>query len=286
MRLHVQHRTTFRYNGPAQESFNEVRLRPLDDLHQSCQEFTLHVTPRAKLTAYQDFYGNCVHYFEVPGEHEELVIDSCARVLTHDPQHRPAIPLVPASALASDEAHDSVAEYCTHSPYVGLDAPLWKEAQDALAGGRADVWSDVRRLAQHLFRLMRYQPGSTGIDTRASDALQLRRGVCQDYAHVMLGLCRSIGIPARYVSGYFLNETRRAGEPEASHAWVEAFVPTYGWAGWDPTHDRAPDERYVRLAIGRDYTDIRPVNGSYRGAPARELRVEVTVREETSVASG
>jgi transglutaminase-like putative cysteine protease len=93
----------------------------------------------------------------------------------------------------------------------------------------------------------------------------------------MLGLCRTAGIPARYVSGYFLNANRRPGEIEASHAWVEALVPGFGWAAFDPTHDRPVDERYVKVAAGRDYADVLPVSGTYRGAPTRELNVEVTV---------
>jgi transglutaminase-like putative cysteine protease len=110
-------------------------------------------------------------------------------------------------------------------------------------------------------------------------------GVCQDFAHVHLGLCRSLGIPARYVSGYFLNTTRRTDEIEASHAWIEAWIPDHGWVGFDPTHDRPADERYVRVAVGRDYADIRPLSGSYRGAPTRELIVDVRVRLADSPAA-
>jgi transglutaminase-like putative cysteine protease len=162
---------------------------------------------------------------------------------------------------------------------VPLDVELWREAQDALAEGRSDVWSDVRRLGQHVYRRFAYRPNTTGINTLATDVLKLRMGVCQDFAHVLLGLCRSVGIPARYVSGYFFNNTRRPREIEASHAWIEAWVPGHGWTAWDPTHDRPADERYVKVAVGRDYADIRPVHGTYRGAPTRALKVSVTVRQ-------
>jgi transglutaminase-like putative cysteine protease len=110
-------------------------------------------------------------------------------------------------------------------------------------------------------------------------------GVCQDFAHVMLGLCRQSGIPARYVSGYFFNNRRRPGEIEASHAWVEVMVPGFGWTAFDPTHDRVADERYVKVATGRDYADIRPVSGTYKGAPTRSLKVEVAVREARAAIS-
>jgi hypothetical protein len=173
-----------------------------------------------------------------------------------------------------------VAEFFTDSQYVPLEVELWREAQDALAAGRGDVWNDVTRIGRHVFKLLSYKTDVTGVHTHAADALKLRAGVCQDFAHVMLGICRSAEIPARYVSGYFLNTHRRPGEIEASHAWIEAYIPGYGWAAYDPTHNRPADDRYVKLAVGRDYADIRPVSGTYRGAPAKELKVEVTVNKE------
>ena len=115
--------------------------------------------------------------------------------------------------------------------------------------------------------------------TLATDAIKLRSGVCQDFAHVALGMCRCSQIPARYVSGYFMRSERRHDDDEASHAWIEAYVPGYGWAAFDPTHDRPADQRYVKVASGRDYADIRPVSGTYRGGKTRSLSVEVKVRE-------
>jgi transglutaminase-like putative cysteine protease len=134
-------------------------------------------------------------------------------------------------------------------------------------------------------RTFAYRAHVTGVATLATDALKLRAGVCQDFAHVMLGLCRTQGIPARYVSGYFLIRNPRPGETEASHAWVEAFIPGFGWAAYDPTHDRPANERYIKVAVGKDYADIRPVSGTYRGAPTRELRVEVEVRQTPAIAA-
>jgi transglutaminase-like putative cysteine protease len=137
----------------------------------------------------------------------------------------------------------------------------------------------VRLLCRHIFKTFAYRPRTTGVGTLATDALKLRSGVCQDFAHVALGLCRSSGIPARYVSGYFIQSRRHHDEEEASHAWIEAFIPGFGWAGYDPTHDRTADERYVKVAGGRDYADIRPVSGTYRGGKTRSLAVEVKVRQ-------
>ena len=279
MRLRVVHRTSFVYAGEAKESFNELRLRPAETEFQRCLAFDLRISPAAETRDYGDFHGNTVHYFEVPEPHERLCITAISRVETVPTGQRPATPMVSAEQLATSPEREMMAEFATDSPYVPLDVELWREAQDILAAGRGDVWSDVRRLGEHVHRTFTYQPGSTGVSTRAPDALRLRAGVCQDFAHVHLGLCRTLGIPARYVSGYFLNPARRPGENEASHAWIEAWLPGAGWLAYDPTHARIADDRYITLAVGRDYADIRPVSGTYRGAPTRSLRVDVCVRE-------
>jgi transglutaminase-like putative cysteine protease len=279
MHLRVLHRTTFTYAGKAHDSFNEVRLRPINDATQECRDFKLRMTPGATPREYADFYGNSVHYFEIVENHTKLAIEAVSTVDTVPTAARPPVPRVAPAELKRSGEVDMLAEFNNASHYVPLEVELWREAQDALAEGRSDIWSDVRRLGAHINRRFAYKPKTTGVNTRATDVLKLRMGVCQDFAHVHLGLCRSLGIPARYVSGYFFNTTRRPREPEASHAWIEAYVPGYGWAAFDPTHDRVADDRYVKVAVGRDYADIRPVNGTYRGAPTRELKVDVTVRE-------
>lgn len=279
MHLRVLHRTSFTYAGKAHDSFNEVRLRPVDDHTQRCREFKLHLTPGAVPREYSDFYNNTVHYFEIIDSHPKLVIEAVSLVDTTPLADRAPVPRVPTDDLKSSSEREMLAEFYNSSHYVPLEVELWREAQDALAEGRSDVWSDVRRLGEHIYRRFAYRPKTTGVSTRATDVLKLRMGVCQDFAHVHLGLCRSMGIPARYVSGYFFNTTRRPREIEASHAWIEAWIPGFGWAAYDPTHARIADDRYIKIAHGRDYSDIRPVNGTYRGAPTRSLKVDVTVRE-------
>jgi transglutaminase-like putative cysteine protease len=285
MHLRILHRTTFTYAGKAHDSFNEVRLRPRDDATQHCRDFALHLTPTATPLDYDDLHGNSIHYFDVPAAHSKLIIEAVSTVDTVPLPDRAPVPSVLSSDLENSPEREMLAEFYTSSPYVPLEVELWREAQDALADGRGDVWGDVRRLGAHIYRTFAYKPKATGVNTRADDALKLRMGVCQDFAHVHLGLCRSLGIPARYVSGYFFNNTRRPREIEASHAWIEAYLPGHGWVAYDPTHDRIADDRYVKVAVGRDYADIRPVNGTYRGAPTRALTVEVTVRETTAPAA-
>jgi transglutaminase-like putative cysteine protease len=279
MLLTVLHRTTFVYAGQARDSFNEVRLHPVDEALQTCRRYALRVDPAAPVRAYNDFYGNEVQYFDVTGGHGRLVVEAESEVATVPDAERPPVPTASLADLAASPDRDLLAEFLSGSHYVPLDPEIWREAQDALAAGRGDVWSDVRRLSQHVHRTFAYRPHVTGVSTRATDALKIRAGVCQDFAHVLLGLCRTVQIPARYVSGYFFNRNRRQGEIEASHAWIEAYVPGFGWASYDPTHDRMADDHYVKVAVGRDYADIRPVSGTYRGAATRELRVVVQIRE-------
>lgn len=234
MFLHLLHRTTFVYGGEARDSFNEVRLRPRDDETQSCRQFELRVSPGGPIRDYGDFYGNTVHYFDIAAGHDRLVIEAESEVETVPEAARPGVPAVSLAALMASADREMYAEFFTDSRYVPLAPQLWREVQDVLAGGREDIWTDACRLGGHVYGTFAYRPNATGVSTRATDALALRAGVCQDFAHVMLGLCRCASIPARYVSGYFLNFDRRPGEIEASHAWVEVFVPGYGWAAYDP----------------------------------------------------
>lgn len=281
MLLRLLHRTTFVYAGVVRDSFNEVRLRPVDDDRQTCRRFDLRIDPPgSEVRNYGDYYGNEVRYFDVANAHEQLTIEAISEVETVPDRLRPEVPVVATAANPRAAATELYAEYLAASHYVPLAVELWRETQDVFAiSPRHDVWSDTCNLGRHLFKTFQYRPHTTGVNTLATDALAQRMGVCQDFAHVMLGFCRQSGLPARYVSGYFFNNRLRPGEIEASHAWIEVLVPGFGWVGYDPTHDRPVDERYVKIAAGRDYADIRPVSGTYRGAPTRELRVEVTVRE-------
>jgi transglutaminase-like putative cysteine protease len=282
MRISLLHRTTFAYVGKAHDSFNEVRLKPIDDATQICRGFELKTDPATEIRDYVDFYGNAVHYFDVVTPHAALMIEALSQVETTPNAERPVVPVVPYSEKQVEAEREQRSEFMVDSHYVPLAVEIWKEAQDALAAGRTDVWSDAKAICRHVFTKFAYKPRSTGVATLATDALKLRAGVCQDFAHVALGMCRSSGIAARYVSGYFIKAQRNPDEEEASHAWIEVYVPGFGWSAYDPTHDRAADDRYIKAASGRDYADIRPVSGTYRGGKTRSLIVDVRVRRAES----
>jgi transglutaminase-like putative cysteine protease len=153
----------------------------------------------------------------------------------------------------------------------------WRLAVD-LGVGHTDVWQIALSIMRHLGSEFRYLPAVTHVHTTMEEALRLRQGVCQDFAHVMIGLCRALKIPARYISGYLYNGP--AGQlkgTQATHAWVEVYLPGVGWRGMDPTNQQPVNQRYVKVAIGRDYADVSPLRGTYRGTATRKLSVEVLV---------
>ncbi len=277
LRLRVRHLTRFLYEGPVQDSYNDARLCPVSDPLQRCVSFELSLHPPVPVHTHHDFYLNRVDHFEVHEPHDRLEVESVAIVETRvDPRGTPPSGLV-TDHLAAPEVHENYFDFVVESKFVPQNVAIWREAADALHGEVGDLWGDAVRLGRHVHATFAYDPDWTHVHTDAAEALRDRRGVCQDYAHVMIALCRSRGIPARYVSGYFYGG-RTGDENEASHAWVEVFLPGFGWKAWDPTHDREADARYVKLAIGRDYDDAKPVSGRFRGTASRRIEVVVQVR--------
>ncbi len=151
-------------------------------------------------------------------------------------------------------------------------------AQIAVLYGSNDAFDTVHRLMEMIYRDFTYRPGVTDVSTSIEDVIDHHYGVCQDFAHLLIGLCRALGIPARYASGYIVPSDAGSRGAGASHAWVEAFTPSHGWRGFDPTNNLLANERYVKIAVGRDYRDVPPTRGTYRGRAAEDLEVEVKVR--------
>ncbi len=275
MLLQVRHITRYEYAAPVRESLNEARLQPLTNDTQRCLWFDLQITPEPHTSEFTDFYKNPVRHFAIAEAHDFLEVTAESLTETTPPPepagHYPPADL--SDVRYSREHFDFVGD----SRYVARSPELWKCALDLRAGS-----DDVRQIAMALMHWVygefTYSPSATFVQTGALEAFHQRSGVCQDYAHVMLALCRALEIPARYVSGYFwtadLENDPAAG---ASHAWVEVCLPGYGWFGLDPTHDRAVDETYIKLAVGRDYQDIRPISGTYVGGDVARMQVDVSV---------
>jgi transglutaminase-like putative cysteine protease len=272
MKLGVLHRTRYAYATPVKESFNEVRLEPVTNEHQTVEVFMLKVLPPPRLRHYVDFFRNKVHHFEIPEPHSTLSIESRFEVTTNS-SNALALDARPFPRAKLDECAmiERCFDFMQPSKFVEMDADVWRIAMDA-AGDETDTWQAAQALMRYVSGNFTYTPQSTNVRTGSRDVFSDRRGVCQDFAHVLLALCRSISIPALYVSGYLHTQ-----DANASHAWIEVFLPGIGWRALDPTHNRQPDENYVKLAVGRDYADAAPTRGHYKGVTERTMEVEVKI---------
>lgn len=278
MKLHILHRTHYKYESSVRDSFNEARLQPTSSGPQACQNFILKVLPSSRLSHYLDFYFNYVHLFEIPQPHFELTVEATSVVTTTDlpPLAANATP-APLANVAASAQLDRCYDFLQSSTYVEAGADLWRLALDA-TDGQTDTWQAAQSIMRYIHREFRYQPAATTVHTHMREVLEKRAGVCQDFAHVMLGLCRALKIPARYVSGYLYNgPADQLKGAQASHAWVEVYLPGAGWCGLDPTNNCLVAGQHVRVAVGRDYADVSPIKGTYRGSGKRFLTVDVLV---------
>jgi transglutaminase-like putative cysteine protease len=282
MVLSVSHRTDYIYAGWVSDSYNEARLKPQHNERQILSLFEFVTNPMSKIRSYPDFYGNAVHYFDLPDFHQNLSIEvkSSLKIFSDT---RGIIPSIRMADIENSEEIDSLHDYLLETEMTTIHSVIWQQAMDLIVNEADDVWLRVAKIGHYIHHHFQYQPNSTSVYTRAIDVFNLKKGVCQDFAHLMLAMCRSLKIPCRYVSGYFFNPEQDPFLPEASHAWVEVFLPGFGWQSYDPTHCRIADTRYVVLATGRDYNDVRPISGSFRGASTQSLIVDVRVRREVEV---
>ena len=272
MKLDILHRTRYVYSSPVRDSFNDVRLEPPSIPEQTVESFLLKVLPAVRLKHYTDFYGNWIHHFEIPEPHGYLLIESQSRITTNWP---PALPddamLCPLGNLAGATDLERCFDFLQTSRYIELEADAWRLALDA-THQQTDVWQAALAILRFTHGYLKYESKSTNVHTHMHDVIKTQRGVCQDFAHFMIGLCRSVKIPARYVSGYLATEAA-----SATHAWLEVYIPGTGWRGLDPTHNRQIDGTYVKIGHGRDYADVPPVSGNYRGTLDRTMEVQVQI---------
>jgi transglutaminase-like putative cysteine protease len=275
----IRHVTRFRYGARVYESVMEARMQPRSESTQRCYSFKLAVQPRARVYFYRDSLANTVHYFDIPENHRELAITAEALV-DLDPVPIPdrmdqgdwklfEPDLMPADAF----------EMLLPSHFARSSPALEEFAAKIGAERRGDPLSLLKELNQSIFSAFKYKPKATRVDSQIEDALSSHQGVCQDFAHIFISVLRGLRIPARYVSGYLYHgsEDRDRSSDGATHAWVEAWLPGPGWVGFDPTNNLLASERHIRTAIGRDYADVPPTRGVFKGEASTKLTVSVTV---------
>jgi transglutaminase-like putative cysteine protease len=290
----IVHRTNYRYNAPVSRCRNEAHLRPRDTDRQQCLASELVVEPTpTSWSERSDFFGNPVLSFVVDGPFDELTVTSTSSVSVSG--REPLPPAGPAwekarDSLSTDLSTEMLAarEFCFESPLVPESANVRAYAEPSFAAGRSLV-DAVTDLTERIFTDFVYDPGFTTVTTPLEDVLTFRRGVCQDFAHLAIGCFRSMGLAARYVSGYL--ETAppegvdRLVGADASHAWPSVFVPGWGWLDVDPTNDKIVGPTYVTTAWGRDYGDVSPLKGIvFGGGNSHLLDVSVDVTRSTAAA--
>ena len=293
MLLHVTHETRYDYVPPVETAQHLAHLKPLATASQKLVSHTLAIWPEpAQRNESPDLYGNARAFFALDTTHEELVVTAQSVVETSKPVLGPdAARELPWEQVRErfryrkGTRYDPASDFVFPSPYVPRHDDFAAYARPSFAPGLPtfDVAMD---LCLRIYREFDYDPDSTEVNTPAVDALAQRGGVCQDFAHIMIGCFRTMGLPARYVSGYLLTQPP-PGQPrlvgaDASHAWVSVYLPGLegagDWADFDPTNGRQPGEDYVTLAIGRDYSDVSPMRGVLHGGARHTLKVGVTVQ--------
>jgi transglutaminase-like putative cysteine protease len=283
MRYRATHTSRYRYDATVSQCQSEVRLTPRGLPWQALIESRIEATPGpASVEAHKDYFGNDVTTFTILESHERFTIVATSVV---DVQRRP---VSAAGDVAWEAARDELAaherpdtleafEYVFDSPFVVAGPELLAYARPSFPAGRG-LLEAVDHLAHRIHAEFKYQPNATNIDTPLLEALKARRGVCQDFSHVMIGALRSLRLSARYVSGYLRSGADYQGS-EASHAWVSVYLPGSGWVDVDPTNDLRPSTGHVTLGWGRDYGDVTPVKGIALGGGQQIVEVEVRVDE-------
>lgn len=276
----INHTTKYTYPEPVMDSANQIMLYPLKDDFQEVQHQQIFITGQPYIDVFKDYYGNEIGSFMNIAPHTELRIDSTVSVLI-----RPR--LLPADDQETTTQWNHLEEIKYILPYIDFlkqehfkDLAAVKQIADAGFYKTVSVFTAVKQLNEYVYSNFNYIKGITTVETTLDEIWNLKAGVCQDFAHILLVMLRLLGIPARYVSGYvcpYDNSLRGVG---ATHAWVEAYIPFYGWLGIDPTNNCMVNDLHVRLAIGRSFNDCSPVKGTYKGTAKQTLEVGVSVVHE------
>jgi transglutaminase-like putative cysteine protease len=279
-RFNIHHITKYTYEGPVRDSANQIVLFPVKDEYQEVLRHDLTITGEPPVEIYSDYYGNEIGSFSNAEPHTMLLIDSRLEVIT---KTRPAL----KDEAAREEQWYLLDQLRWQVPYIDFLAQepfaYYTEVLESVCPDSARSQTPLeaaRQLRTYVYDHFKYIKGITSVETTLNEVWELKAGVCQDFAHILLVFLRQIRIPARYVSGYICpNRNGMRGEG-ATHAWIEAYIPFNGWVGLDPTNNCEADDLHVRLAVGRNFSDCSPVKGTYKGAAGQHLEVGVSVSYE------
>ncbi|MCA9886183.1 MAG: transglutaminase family protein [Anaerolineae bacterium] len=283
----ITHLTDYHYSGPITDSVMELRIHPRSEIGQRCIRFDLEVSPDARILNHRDYLGNTVHTFDIPAPHTELAIKAESFVEVKTPPPLPdALPYEAWDQLDKAIEEREIYDMLLPGQYTKVTPLLKQFAQEIGWGERyADPLTLLRDLNNAIYEHFDYVQDFTKADSPIDIALDARKGVCQDFTHIMLALLRQVGIPARYVSGY-LYHRKGANDrsfQDASHAWIEAYVPGFMWVGFDPTNNLIVTDRHIRVCVAQDYAKASPTRGVFKGNVETKLKVRVQVTQKDDV---
>lgn len=272
----IIHVTKYLYSWSIKESINEIRLYPYNFENQDVLQHQLLISNNPNVDISQDYYGNRVGNFNILEEHNEMVIESRMLVRVNNKQKIPKLDTVKIKDIG-DEVEGSVYLQRLCSPEVIKEQKQIDQILEKINLAEGSIISIAQECSKYIFKNFSYTKGITDVETTLDKILTIRQGVCQDFAHVLLQLLRTAGIPSRYVSGYICpNDSNLRGEG-ATHAWVEFYSPSFGWLGVDPTNNIWATDKHVKLSVGRDFRDCTLVKGTFKGIAKQSLSVSVSI---------
>lgn len=287
---HVSHKTEYTYDLPVSLCHNIIRLTPRSTNKQFCKSSVVTITPQPDVTIeYEDFFGNKLIYFTIEKEHKKLSVHVLSEIeklspVNQQPPQNNAVSWEEVCRLTHTLTPEltEVKQFTAATPMTLADDTIAAYATQSFPPGQS-LYEASKNLMARIFNDFKFQSGFTTISTPLSLVMNERKGVCQDFAHLAIACLRSLGLPARYVSGYI--ETipppgvKKLVGADASHAWFSVYIPDSGWVDFDPTNNLLPAERHITIGWGRDYADITPLRGVIMSSGRHELRVSVDVRK-------
>ncbi|KPK25031.1 MAG: transglutaminase [Nitrospira bacterium SG8_3] len=283
----VTHRTTFTYSQPVAISHHVLRLTPRSHPRQHCLRSNVIFNPTPSVRSEgEDYFGNPITHLTIQTPHPQLIVEAktLVDITKPDPlqmdQSPPWDQLVQQLQTRTDSPNLEAHQFMYDSPYITIDDATYDFVRECFPPGRP-LLAGVMDLTSLIFREFTYEGGVTEVSTPVKDVLASRKGVCQDFAHLEIAALRSLGLPARYISGYLLTHPPEGKEKlvgaDASHAWISTWSPDLGWVDFDPTNNLTPGDEHITLAWGRDYGDVSPINGFMVGGGQHTLDVSVDV---------
>jgi len=278
--IEIKHVTRYIYDSPVRDSANQIILYPLKDDYQEVLKQEITITGNPAVDVHVDYYGNEVGSYTYIDPHMEMVISSKLLVNT---KHR----LLPVNDIFPAHQWEDLIRLKSMVPYIDFlkqeyfeKLPELRKIVDEEKSKDDTPYQVVLRFCQYVYDNFTYIKGVTTVDTTLDEIWEIKAGVCQDFAHILMEMMRLVNIPARYVSGYICTGQNGMRGEGATHAWAEAYIPDYGWLGLDPTNNCIANETHVRLAVGRNFSDCSPVKGIYKGSAKHKLEVSVSVDED------